>query len=151
MDMHASFHHFDRDRSGSLEKHEVEQALQHSGVPNARAHASCVAIISFTAPVCVSPSCCGFHPKRKWRWRVRGAQWLKGRARAGFHLDQHAFAASFGAFDPDRTGSMSTAEFVALAVFCRLTAAMYQAFDPQRMGRATLDYNQFVYAAANCK
>ncbi|NJR43599.1 MAG: hypothetical protein HC767_14055 [Akkermansiaceae bacterium] len=31
--MHASFHHFDTDRSGTLEKHEVQQALEHSGAP----------------------------------------------------------------------------------------------------------------------
>jgi Ca2+-binding EF-hand superfamily protein len=33
MDMHASFHHFDTDRSGTLEKHEVQRALEHSGAP----------------------------------------------------------------------------------------------------------------------
>lgn len=31
MGSHASFHHFDQDRSGSLSPHEVYQALQHAG------------------------------------------------------------------------------------------------------------------------
>ena len=71
--------------------------------------------------------------------------------RAGFHLDQHAFGAAFAAFDPDRNGTLGTPEYVALSVFCKNTAAMFHAFDSQRSGRVGLDYNQFVYAAANCK
>lgn len=86
-----------------------------------------------------------------WWQQANGAQWMRSRDRAGFHLDQHAFGAAFWAFDPDRNGTLGTPEFVALTVFCKNTAAMFHAFDPQRSGRVGLDYNQFVYAASNCK
>lgn len=36
MDMHASFKHFDADRSGALERGEVHQALSHSGALHAQ-------------------------------------------------------------------------------------------------------------------
>lgn len=71
--------------------------------------------------------------------------------RAGFNLDEHAFTAAFSAFDPDRNGSIGAPEYMALTVFLKNTAAMFHAFDPQRSGRVGLDYNQFIYAAANCK
>eukprot|EP00892_Ulva_mutabilis_P010356 jgi/Ulvmu1/7693/UM038_0125.1 len=99
MDMHASFHQFDLDRSGSLEKNEVLRALRQSG----------------------------------------------------FNLDEHAFNSVFFAFDPDRSNSMKQPEYIAVCVFLRNTAAIFQAFDTAKAGRVALDYNQFVYAASNCK
>jgi hypothetical protein len=72
-------------------------------------------------------------------------------AGAGFHLDQHAFEAAFSSFDPDRNNVSSVTEFMGLCVFMRGTAQIFGAFDPQRQGRITLDYNQFVYAASSCR
>jgi hypothetical protein len=40
---------------------------------------------------------------------------------------------------------------MALTVFLKNTAAMFHAFDAQRSGQIGLNYNQFIYAAANCK
>lgn len=173
MDMHASFHHFDTDRSGTLEKQEVQRALEHSGAPLLWAYSNVPATCLLSCSVfhrtrLPLPSSCGCSPKSHSaahtrgvhgrqqcvilrQWQARGAQWLRGRARAGFHLDQHAFGAAFGAFDPDRNGKLATPEYVALTVFCKNTAAMFHAFDPKSSGHVGLDYNQFVYAASNCK
>lgn len=38
-----------------------------------------------------------------------------------------------------------------MSVFCQSTARIFGAFDPQRSGRITLDYNQFVYGVSNCR
>jgi Ca2+-binding EF-hand superfamily protein len=70
---------------------------------------------------------------------------------AGFHLDQHAFNALFMAYDPDRSNSLGIAEFIAMTIFLRQSATMFQAFDQQRSGRISLDFNQFIYAAAHCR
>lgn len=70
---------------------------------------------------------------------------------AGFRLDSHSFQALFTAYDPDKSQNLGMAEFVAMTVFLRLTANMFGAFDPQRSGRITLDYNQFIYATSNCR
>lgn len=55
------------------------------------------------------------------------------------------------AYDPDRNGTLGMAEFIAMTLFLKSSAAMFQAFDSQRSGRVNLDYNQFIYAAANCR
>lgn len=70
---------------------------------------------------------------------------------AGFHLDQHAFEALFGAYDPDRSQSLGLPEYMGMSVFLKHTANMFRAFDAQRTGRITLDYNQFVYAMSHCR
>lgn len=64
-------------------------------------------------------------------------------------MDAPAFEALFTVYDPDRSGSTDIAEFVAMNIFLRSAQATFQAFDAQRQGRITLDYNQFVYAASN--
>lgn len=46
---------------------------------------------------------------------------------------------------------MKQVEYIATCVFLRNTAAIFQAFDTSRQGRVSMDYNQFVYAASNCK
>ncbi len=44
---------------------------------------------------------------------------------------------------------MDLTEFIAMTLFLQSANATFTAFDQQRMGRVTLDYNQFIYAAAN--
>ncbi|GAB4817232.1 hypothetical protein N2152v2_004278 [Parachlorella kessleri] len=92
-----SFRYFDADRSGSLSKQEVWQALHH----------------------------------------------------AGFRLDPPAFEALFKAYDPDRSGTLEMAEFVAMSVFLQSASATFRAFDSQQTGRITMDFSQFVYACSN--
>lgn len=43
------------------------------------------------------------------------------------------------------------AEYIAACVFLKQTSLMFTAFDTQRQGRVSLDYNQFVYATSNCR
>lgn len=52
------------------------------------------------------------------------------------------------AFDPKLSGTLSLAEYVAMATALRNAGTTFAAFDPQRKGQITLDYNQWVYACA---
>ncbi|CAD7701349.1 unnamed protein product [Ostreobium quekettii] len=70
---------------------------------------------------------------------------------AGFQLDQPAFTALVGAFDPDRNALLGVQEFIAMTLFLKSCSAIFTAFDPQRSGKVTLDFNQFVYAASNSR
>ncbi|PRW44941.1 Coiled-coil domain-containing 40 isoform C [Chlorella sorokiniana] len=73
----------------------------------------------------------------------------KAVAHAGYRLDPPAFDALFTSFDPDRTNTLCLAEFMAMCTFLQGAARTFHAFDPQRSGRVTLDFSQFVYAASN--
>lgn len=44
---------------------------------------------------------------------------------------------------------MDLTEFIALTLFLQSANATFAAFDQQRQGHIYLDYNQFIYAAAN--
>ncbi|KAK9819824.1 hypothetical protein WJX72_002771 [[Myrmecia] bisecta] len=67
----------------------------------------------------------------------------------GYRLDQGAASSVLQAFDADRDGLLGLPEFIAINLFMRSATATFQAFDQQRRGAVTLDYNQFVYAASN--
>lgn len=67
----------------------------------------------------------------------------------GYKLDGPAFHTLFNAYNPERNGTMDLTEFIAMTLFLQSANATFTAFDQQRMGRVTLDYNQFIYAAAN--
>lgn len=69
---------------------------------------------------------------------------------AGYQLDKPALQAVFQRFDPLRRGAMGLAEFLALTLFLRSSTATYNAFDPNRTGTITLTYNQFLFAACHC-
>eukprot|EP01024_Parvocaulis_polyphysoides_P012778 TRINITY_DN1475_c0_g1_i1.p1 TRINITY_DN1475_c0_g1~~TRINITY_DN1475_c0_g1_i1.p1 ORF type:complete len:197 (-),score=5.42 TRINITY_DN1475_c0_g1_i1:371-877(-) len=69
---------------------------------------------------------------------------------AGFNLDQTAFYTLCRAFDPDRSGTLGLPEYIAMTLFLQSCTAVFTAFDPQKTGRISLDFNQFIYAAANC-
>eukprot|EP00756_Hemistasia_phaeocysticola_P014884 Hpha_TRINITY_DN15370_c1_g1::TRINITY_DN15370_c1_g1_i1::g.87368::m.87368 len=70
---------------------------------------------------------------------------------SGFQLDQHAFEASFGAYDPDKNGTMSMTEFVGMCAYLQLALNTFQSFDPQRSGSVTIPFNQFVYMCSQTK
>lgn len=67
----------------------------------------------------------------------------------GYKLDGPAFHTLFNAYNPERNGTMDLTEFIAMTLFLQSANATFTAFDQQRMGRVTLDYNQFIYATAN--
>lgn len=68
---------------------------------------------------------------------------------AGFQLDEVAFATLFKSFNPDCTGYLSIAEYIAMTLFLQSASATFEAFDRQRKGAITLDFNQWIYATAN--
>lgn len=55
----------------------------------------------------------------------------------------------FKRFDPSRSGALSLPEFLALTLFLRSATATFNAFDQQRTGVVHLNFNQFLYSAAN--
>ncbi|CAL8468820.1 g8361 [Coccomyxa elongata] len=67
----------------------------------------------------------------------------------GNRLDGPAFHTLFNAYNPERNGTMDLTEFIAMTLFLQSANATFTAFDQQRTGRVTLDYNQFIYAVAN--
>ena len=67
----------------------------------------------------------------------------------GFNIERHAFDTMVKAFDPNRSASLDLAGYIALSLFLKSVTATFAAFDPNKTGRITLDFNQFLYAAAN--
>lgn len=67
----------------------------------------------------------------------------------GYRLDGPAFQTLFAAYNPERNGTMDLTEFIAMTLFLQSANATFAAFDQKREGSITLDYNQFIYAAAN--
>ncbi|GMH32464.1 hypothetical protein BSKO_00298 [Bryopsis sp. KO-2023] len=70
---------------------------------------------------------------------------------AGFNLDQPSFDSVVKAFDPDRNEQLGLPEFIAMTLFLKGCAASFGAFDVERKGQILLNFNQFVYAAANAR
>eukprot|EP01025_Chloroclados_australasicus_P045804 TRINITY_DN5038_c0_g1_i2.p3 TRINITY_DN5038_c0_g1~~TRINITY_DN5038_c0_g1_i2.p3 ORF type:complete len:170 (-),score=17.21 TRINITY_DN5038_c0_g1_i2:344-853(-) len=70
---------------------------------------------------------------------------------AGFKLDQNVFHVLMSTFDPDKTNSLGMEEFIAMTLFLKSASAVFTAFDRDGSGSIALDYNQFIYAAANCR
>jgi hypothetical protein len=79
--------------------------------------------------------------------RVTGA--LCVGAHAGYKLEGRALELVFRRFDPSRAGALSLPEFLALTLFLRSATATFNAFDNTRTGVIQLNFNQFLYAAAN--
>ena len=68
---------------------------------------------------------------------------------SGFNIDSEAFKSLFRAFDPDQTNSLDLAEYIAMTLFLKSASATFKAFDPRKTGSIGVDFNQFLYAAAN--
>eukprot|EP00887_Chlorella_sp_A99_P006349 scaffold3.g6349.t1 len=66
-------------------------------------------------------------------------------------LEPPALAMLFSVFDPNRDGKIDLGDYVALKVFLRSARLIFDAFDPARSGKISVDYSQFVYAAANTR
>lgn len=60
----------------------------------------------------------------------------------GFQLDDALFATLFKAFNTDCTNWLSLAEYIALTLFLRSAGAMFEAFNEQKKGFVTLNFNQ---------
>lgn len=68
---------------------------------------------------------------------------------AGYNLDRTALQTVFERFDPLRLRKLGLPEFLSLSLFLRSATATFNAFDAQRTGFIHLNFNQFLYAAAN--
>lgn len=79
--------------------------------------------------------------------KVFAAVFQVGPARA-FNGSGHTPPQTAQAFDPKLGGAMGLAEYIAMATALRNASTTFSAFDPQKQGRITLDYNQWVYACA---
>jgi Ca2+-binding EF-hand superfamily protein len=67
-------------------------------------------------------------------------------AAAGYRLDPPALRVLFNRFDPSGSGSLQLTEFLALTLFMRSATATFNAFDANRVGNITLNFNQFIYS-----
>lgn len=65
---------------------------------------------------------------------------------AGYRLDPPALRVLFNRFDPSGSGSLQLTEFLALTLFMRSATATFNAFDANRVGNITLNFNQFIYS-----
>ncbi|CAL8468821.1 g8362 [Coccomyxa elongata] len=157
------FNAVDLDRSGAISSGELQQALGYGGMNfSLKVCAALIRLhdrdnsgtISFTEFRTLNQFIMSLQQKfqqydtsRKGRIEKKGVEQLL--QNMGYRLDGPAFDALFSAYDPDRSGSTDMAELVAMTVFLQGAIATFQAFDVQRQGRITLDYNQFVYAASS--
>jgi len=70
---------------------------------------------------------------------------------AGYALDQPSFYTACQSFDPNRLGKFKVDDFIALCIFLQSAKNLFNAFDTSKQGRISLDYNQFIYCAANLR
>lgn len=74
---------------------------------------------------------------------------VKALQHAGFTMDPPVVQAMFKKHDPNNSNTLSLDEFIRLCLFLQSCVRTFGAFDAQRTGRVTLDFNQFVYAASH--
>lgn len=74
-----------------------------------------------------------------------------GLHQAGFSLDQPSFLTTCQSFDPRRLGKFEEHDFISICIFLQSAKNLFSAFDSTRQGRISLDYNQFIYCAANLR
>jgi len=67
---------------------------------------------------------------------------------AGFRLDMPPFYELCKTFDPDRSGALNMASYLALCALLKSAGNVFRSFDPRNQGRIMLDFNQFIYASA---
>lgn len=70
---------------------------------------------------------------------------------AGYTLDQPSFYTACQSFDQNRSGKFRLDDYISLCIFLQSARNLFGAFDTTREGRVTLDFNQFVYCAANLR
>ncbi|GLJ15430.1 hypothetical protein SUGI_0253320 [Cryptomeria japonica] len=71
--------------------------------------------------------------------------------KAGYTLDQPAFYTVCQSFDRTKQGRFRLDDFISLCIFLQSAKNLFTTFDTTKQGRVTLDFNQFVYCAANCR
>ncbi|MCO5607051.1 hypothetical protein L7F22_061243 [Adiantum nelumboides] len=69
----------------------------------------------------------------------------------GYSLDQPAFYTACQSFDPNKLGKFRLDDYISLCIFLQSARNLFGAFDTKKAGRVALDFNQFVYCAANLR
>ncbi|GAB2291636.1 hypothetical protein Dimus_025892 [Dionaea muscipula] len=69
----------------------------------------------------------------------------------GFLLDSPAFYTTCESFDQKKNGRFRLDDFISLCIFLHSARNVFNSLDTAKQGRVTLDLNQFVYCAANCR
>ncbi len=67
--------------------------------------------------------------------------WLR---HTGFTLDTPAVQGLMSKFDPDSSGTLTLDEFIRTCLMLQTAARVFGAFDPQRSGSVTFSFSQFV-------
>ncbi|KAH8947322.1 hypothetical protein BDL97_11G034400 [Sphagnum fallax] len=70
---------------------------------------------------------------------------------AGFTLDEPCFYTACQSFDPNRLGKFKLDDYISMCIFLQSAKNLFGAFDASRIGHISLDFNQFVYCAANLR
>lgn len=70
---------------------------------------------------------------------------------AGYKLDQPSFFTVCRSFDKGNLGDFRLDEFMSICIFLQSAQNLFTAFDSQRKGSVTLDFNQFIYCSANLR
>ncbi|OAE23413.1 hypothetical protein AXG93_961s1070 [Marchantia polymorpha subsp. ruderalis] len=153
------FDSVDVDRSGSINCEELQRAL---AVGNLHFPSSVVnqmiKLYDTDLNGTMSFNGTGFVPSK---FEVCNSQksflgfWVFGNSlaltQAGFSLDQPAFYCACQSFDKERRGHFRLDNYMSLCIFLKSARNLFTSFDTSRAGAVTLDFNQFVYCAANMR
>ncbi|XP_026394675.1 penta-EF hand domain-containing protein 2-like isoform X2 [Papaver somniferum] len=58
---------------------------------------------------------------------------------------------AYESFDKNKSGKFRLDDFISLSIFLQSARNLFNSFDTAKQGRVTLDLNQFVFCAANCR
>jgi Ca2+-binding EF-hand superfamily protein len=70
---------------------------------------------------------------------------------AGYSLDRPSFYTVCQSFDNEKSGNFRLDDFMSICIFLQSAQNLFTAFDTERTGHVTLDFNQFVYCSANLR
>lgn len=164
-DLWGWFSSVDADRSGNINSAELQRALAMGNLQfslalcaqmirmHDRDHSGTISFDEFQSlhQFLINTQNAFFHFDRDRSGNLSSDEVFQAFSYAGYKFDQPAFQAVLRTFDPDRNGQFSLAEYIAMSCFLQCAANTFRAFDSQGGGRITLDFNQFLYAAANCR
>lgn len=80
---------------------------------------------------------------------LSGPEVMQALQHAGFNLDQPVLYSMMQKYDPDVSGTLTLDEYIRMCLFLQSCVRTFSAFDAQRQGRITMDFNQFVYACSH--
>lgn len=149
----------DQSQNGQLDFHEVSRALRNDATSNFRPETCRMMIAMFDAEGDgkINP----YEFEKLWnylaQWRQTFNQFDKDRSGAidraelsqalqtmGYRLSDSFVAIALSKFDPDRTGNLRFDDFIRLCCILNSLTMQFAQNDPQRQGRITVAYEQFL-------